>query len=103
MTMGRYTRRDVTTLIGLASVGAWLPAHRALAAATQTNGAAAPAIPAWPTELRRLAPDVYAYTQASGPGVDNASLSNAGLIVGDELLAIDALGPPVHAKAFIAT
>ena len=50
-----------------------------------------------------LAPNVYAYTQASGPGVDNASLSNAGLIVGDDLLAIDALGPPVHAKAFIAT
>jgi glyoxylase-like metal-dependent hydrolase (beta-lactamase superfamily II) len=53
--------------------------------------------------LRRLAPDIYAYTQASGPGVDNASLSNAGLIVGPEsMLAIDTLGPPVHAKAFRA-
>jgi len=63
-----------------------------------------PEIPSWPTELRKLAPNVYAYTQATGPGVDNASLSNAGLIVGDDnLLAIDALGPPVHAKAFIAT
>jgi cyclase len=60
-------------------------------------------IPSWPTELRRLAPGVYAYTQASGPGVDNASLSNAGLIAGPEsLLAIDTLGPPVHAKAFRA-
>jgi cyclase len=63
----------------------------------------APQIPSWKTELQMLAPNVYAYTQASGPGVDNASLSNAGLIVGEELMAIDALGPPVHAKAFIAT
>jgi cyclase len=62
-----------------------------------------PDIPSWKTELRQLAPNVYAYTQATGPGVDNASLSNAGLIVGDDrLVAIDALGPPVHAKAFIA-
>ncbi len=42
-------------------------------------------------------------TQASGPGVDNASLSNAGVIEGpDGLLAIDTLGPPIHAKAFKA-
>ena len=61
-----------------------------------------PQIPSWNTELKQLAPNVFAYTQATGPGVDNASLSNAGLIVGDDLLAIDALGPPVHAKAFIA-
>jgi glyoxylase-like metal-dependent hydrolase (beta-lactamase superfamily II) len=60
-------------------------------------------IPSWRRELRRLAPNVYAYTQASGPGVNNASLSNAGLIVGpDHLLAIDTPGPPVHAKAFRA-
>ena len=60
-------------------------------------------IPSWPTELRRLSSGVYAYVQASGPGVDNASLSNAGVIVGpDGLLAIDTLGPPIHAKAFKA-
>ena len=73
----------------------------------RSSGAASaakyPEIPSWKTELRQLAPNVYAYTQATGPGVDNASLSNAGLIVGDDhLMAIDALGPPVHAKAFIA-
>ena len=51
-----------------------------------------------------LVPGVYAYTQAGGPGIDNASLSNAGVIVGPEgLLAIDTLGPPLHAKAFKAT
>jgi cyclase len=60
-------------------------------------------IPSWRTELRQLAPGIYAYTQASGPGVNNASLSNAGVIAGlDSLLAIDTLGPPLHAKAFKA-
>jgi len=53
-------------------------------------------------ELRQLASNVYAYTQASGPGIDNASLSNAGVIVGDDLLAIDALGPRFTPKPFIA-
>jgi hypothetical protein len=42
-------------------------------------------IPSWPTEPRRLAPNVYAYTQASGPGVDNARLSNADFIAGAEV------------------
>jgi cyclase len=61
-----------------------------------------PQIPNWNTELRQLAPNVFAYTQASGPGIDNSSLSNTGVIVGDDMMAVDALGPPVHAKAFIA-
>ena len=62
-----------------------------------------PQIPSWNTELRQLVPGVYAYTQATGPGVNNASLSNAGVIAGpDSLLAIDTLGPPIHAKAFKA-
>ena len=87
------SRRDaITRLAGAGIASARLSA--------QTNSA--PQIPSWTTELRQLAPNVYAYTQASGPGVDNAILSNAGVIVGDDLLAIDALGPPVHAKAFIA-
>jgi cyclase len=84
-----------------AGLGAFGLASRPPAAASQGSGP--PAIPGWPTELRRLARNVYAYTQASGPGVNNASLSNAGLIVGaDTLLAIDTLGPPLHAKAFRA-
>ena len=62
-----------------------------------------PNIPAWKTELRQLAPNVFAYTQAGGPGLDGGSLSNAGVIVADDhLIAIDTLGPPVHAKAFKA-
>ena len=95
----------MTKLVGLASAAAWRAPEHAFAAALQTKAPATtvPEIPSWPTELRRLAPDVYAYTQASGPGVDNASLSNAGVIAGPEgLLAIDTLGPPIHAKAFKA-
>jgi cyclase len=89
-------RQALQTVAGLIGTPAVLAA-----AARQT--ARSPQIPSWSTELRRLAPDIYAYTQASGPGVDNASLSNAGLIVGPEsMLAIDTLGPPVHAKAFRA-
>jgi len=99
----RYTRRDVTKLVGLAGLGAWLAPARVVAGIAQDGraGGSVLQIPSWPTELRRLAPNVYAYTQASGPGVDNASLSNAGVIAGPEgLLAIDTLGPPIHAKAF---
>jgi len=101
----RYTRREVSRLVGLTGLGAWLSPEPVLARTAQGGRASdpVPVIPSWPTELRRLAPDVYAYTQASGPGVDNASLSNAGVIAGPEgLLAIDTLGPPVHAKAFKA-
>jgi len=101
----RYGRRDITKLLGAASAGAWMLPTASTAGAVQTAGASggAPRIPSWPTELRRLAPRVYAYTQASGPGIDNASLSNAGVIEGpDGLLAIDTLGPPIHAKAFKA-
>lgn len=91
------TRRDAirrTTAAGIGLVAA---------GATRTRAQTFPPIPSWNTELRQLAPNVYAYTQATGPGVNNASLSNAGLIVGpDHLLAIDALGPPIHTKAFRA-
>src|SRR4051812_30578220 len=101
----KYTRRDIARLAGLAGLGTWLLPEAALAGVGQ--GGRTPAtvavIPSWPTELRRLAPDVYAYTQASGPDVDNASLSNAGMISGPAgLLAVDTLGPPIHAKAFKA-
>ena len=73
------------------------------AALIAAQSKARPAVPRWPAGLRRVARNVYAYTQAGGPGINNASLSNAGLIIGPEsMLAIDTLGPPVHAKAFRA-
>ena len=62
-----------------------------------------PLPPTWETELKEVAPQVYAYIQAGGPGRDNASVANAGVIVGDDsVLVIDTLTAPMHAKAFIA-
>ena len=62
-----------------------------------------PRPPTWETELKEVAPGVYAYIQAGGPGRDNASVANAGIIVGDKGVAvIDTLTAPMHAKAFIA-
>jgi hypothetical protein len=59
--------------------------------------------PTWETQFKEVAPNVYAYIQAGGPGRDNASVANAGIIVGDKGVAvIDTLTAPIHAKAFIA-
>jgi cyclase len=62
-----------------------------------------PVMPSWNTELKQLAPNVYAYQQEGGTGHLNAGISNAGLFVGeDSLLVFDALGYPLQSKAFIA-
>jgi cyclase len=62
-----------------------------------------PPIPSWKRELKQLTPNVYAYIQPGGPGIDNHAIANAGVIVrpGD-LMAIDALAAPLHTKLFIA-
>jgi cyclase len=61
-----------------------------------------PPIPQWNTELKQLAPNVYAYCQS----LDVARpvlIANAGLIAGpDHLMAIDSMAWPSHTKAFIA-
>jgi cyclase len=70
---------------------------------TSRPNPAFPLVPSWNTELRELAPDVYGYVQAGGPGRDNVSVSNGGLIVGDAgVMVIDSTTAPFHAKAFIA-
>ena len=62
-----------------------------------------PMPPGWNRELRKLAPNVYAYTQAGGPNIPSAGVSNAGMIAGEDyLLAIDATQGPMPARAFIA-
>ncbi len=62
-----------------------------------------PVMPSWNTELKQLAPNVYAYQQQGGTGHLNAGVSNAGLFVGDDsMLVFDALGFPMQTKAFIA-
>src|SRR5262249_49522435 len=62
-----------------------------------------PLPPTWETELKEIAPGVCAYIQAGGPGRDNASVANAGIVVGDDsVLVIDTLTAPLHAKSFIS-
>jgi cyclase len=97
-----HRRAALKLLAGAVTSVAWpFDALEPSRLAAQTGSV--PGIPSWTTELRPLARNVFAYTQATGPGVDNSSLSNAGVIAGpDGLLAIDTLGPPVHAKAFKA-
>lgn len=61
-----------------------------------------PQVATWDAEVRELAPNVFAYIQAGGPGRDNVSVSDAGFIVGDHsVLVIDALAAPKHTKAFV--
>jgi cyclase len=52
----------------------------------------------WKTEFLKLAPNVYTYIQAGGPGLgDGSGDSNAGVIVGDDhLMVIDTLGQPLR-------
>src|SRR5580765_5414950 len=100
------TRRELLTG-GLAFAGG-----SALAAAGQFGGVTPtppppdsrfPLPPTWETELKEIAPGVHAYIQGGGPGRDNASVANAGIVVGDDgVLVIDTLTAPLHAKAFIA-
>ena len=55
------------------------------------------------SELKMLAPNVYAFLQREAPGQSNFSVSNFGIVVGPRsLLAIDAGGGPQHARNFIA-
>jgi len=54
------------------------------------------------SELKQLAPTVYAFLQREAPGQSNLSVSNFGIVVGSRsLLAIDAGGGPQHARNFI--
>ena len=109
-------RRDALHLGIGAGVAAWsvLGGRTTLAASAQQTASEQPGaplpinprfpqVPSWNTELREVAPSVYAYIQAGGPGKDNVSVSNAGVIVGDDsVMVIDTLTAPMHAKQFIA-
>jgi cyclase len=90
------SRRSLLKTVAISAAALAVGARRAAAQAHRP-------IPSWKTGLTRLAPGVFAYTQAGGPGIDGGSLSNAGVIeLGDHLIAVDTLGPPIHAKAFKA-
>ena len=72
------------------------------AAAASTRQAPMP-VPSCSTELRLLAPNVYAYERAGGQGIPSSAISNGACIVGpDNYMAIDAFAAPPHAKAFLA-
>jgi cyclase len=62
-----------------------------------------PMPPTWSRELRELAPNVYSYTQGGGPNLNNAGVSNMGMIAGPDFLwGFDGSQGPMPAKAFIA-
>ncbi len=102
------------TIAGLASplmaagqAAAPPPAQAGVAAMVQAMPPATdprfPMPPVWKMELRQLAPHVYAFVQGGGPGQNNVSVSNAGMIEGPEyLVAIDTTEGPIPAKTFIA-
>jgi cyclase len=95
----------------LGGLGALMLANR-----TRNTFAANPAVPApsgMPggaspatdirSELKMLAPNVYAFLQREAPGQSNFSVSNFGIVAGPKtLLAIDAGGGPQHARNFLA-
>ena len=104
--IGRVARVGAGTLAALTSGVAVARGDDQIGGVTPAAPRPDPAFPqppTWETELKELAPDVYAYIQAGGPGRDNASVANAGVIVGDRGVAvIDTLTAPMHARAFIA-
>jgi cyclase len=93
------SRRDAVKRLGRFALGttAFLKTRSALAQSTPAD------VPTWNTEMRQLAPNVYAYQQGGGPGSLNQGVSNAGIVVGeDRVFVIDSTGAPLHAKNFLA-
>ena len=79
-----------------------LAAEPPASAGAAIPGGAAPATDIR-SELKMLAPNVYAFLQREAPGQSNFSVSNFGIVAGPKsLLAIDAGGGPQHARNFIA-
>ena len=68
----RFTRREAMFTAASAGLGA-------LGAFGQTR-VGNPPYPSWKTGFRQLAPNVYAYTQAGGPGVPSSAISNGACI-----------------------
>ena len=100
--MCEATRAVPAALIGAALVPPTLNAQNPSSIAAARPNPNFPSVPTWETELRELAPNVYAYIQAGGPGRDNVSVSDAGIIVGDDgVMVIDALAAPMHTTRFI--
>jgi cyclase len=102
---GMWTRRRMLSgtagALGLAAA-VHAGAQNTAPAAGGLPGAAAPATIIH-SELKQLAPSVYAFLQREEKGQSNLSVSNFGIVAGPRsLLAIDAGGGPQHARNFIA-
>jgi len=102
----RFSRRALLAGIGAVTLasraGRSVAAGPAAPAPRGMPGGAAPATDIR-SQLKQLAPNVYAYLQREAPGQSNFSISNFGIVVGPRtLLAIDAGGAPQHARNFIA-
>jgi len=96
------SRRALLCSLGALAVGSARTSRAAAPPASGIPGGAAPATIIH-SELKLLAPDVYAFLQREAPGQSNFSVSNFGLVVGPKsLLAIDAGGGPQHARNFLA-
>jgi len=107
--MNTQTRHDADRrrlLLGLGALATAGFAGRVAIAAdaprVNTMGGSGPATDIR-SELKRLAPNVYAFLQREAPGQSNFSVSNFGIVEGPHsLLAIDAGGGPQHARNFLA-
>lgn len=110
--VGRMSRREALALGAGAGLGIVSMLKGNIASAQSSAGPVEtppgdPRFPrptAWKTEFRTLAPNVYGYVQAGGPGLGSGGgISNAGVILGDDrLMVIDTLGQPFHTKLLIA-
>ena len=102
----RFTRREAMSAVVGAGVGVAsglaVPARASAGPDAPQTVVGNPPYPSWKTEFRQLAPNVYAYTQAGGPGVPSSAISNGACIIGpDHWMAIDAFAAPPHTKAFL--
>ena len=101
----RFSRRQLIGGLGVAALMA--TARNSVgaepAAARPPAGAFGPVATDIRSELKMLAPNVYAFLQREAAGQSNLSVSNFGIVAGPRsLLAIDAGGGPQHARNFIA-
>src|SRR6185437_7090391 len=103
MTSDRWMRRSLL-LAAAGAVGCLSITARAQVSKAGGGGLPGAAAPATVihSELKMLAPTVYAFLQREAPGQSNLSISNFGIVAGPRsLLAIDAGGGPQHARNFI--
>lgn len=103
--MDKYglSRRSVLGGLGAVTLASHArPSFAATGTAAAIPGGAAPATDIR-SELKMLAPNVYAFLQREAPGQSNFSVSNFGIVAGPKtLMAVDAGGGPQHARNFLA-